>query len=453
MENTGETEFEWLAEPVSDDAPCGPNLETADDPDFIDYYFDAETRLPERYFTPGLKTESGEGTDDRLFDQKSVDLKKEQKNITALLERSRDLRLLSLLARFAILAGKITVFADAVEGIALLLDTYPADVHPVMGKSATNRRMPLDDLGTAVTVTIPLQYVSLTGQPDVTYRRYLVATGKSQPRAGEEEISVSQITDAIAESGARKHVETVFGSLQRAVNAMERIKLVCRAHESAPFTPTFDNTVSLAVEMIEMLGQVLPELGGISKPAPPADAPEEKATADAPAAASPVQAARDTGSAASSVPGPAAAKAVLQAVEQYFARREPSSAAVLLITQARLLIGRPLIEALETLLPEHSKNAVIDFGKETGFALSIDRLRSLSSEIPQGPGEEEPQEIPQIPQINSRLDVGTQIRGVIEYYRLNEPASPIPILLRRANEYLEKDFNAIVAELLPTQSE
>lgn len=450
MESTGKTEFEWLAESVSDDVPCGPNLEATDDPDFIDYYFDAETRLPERYFTPGLRTESGEGTDDKLFDQKTIDLKKEQNSIASLLQRSRDLRLLSLLARFAILAGKVVVFADAIEGIALLLETYPEDVHPVIGKTATNRRMPLDDLGTAVTVTIPLQYVSLTGQPDVTFRRYLVATGKSQPRAGEEDISASQITDAITESGARRHVEGVFGSLQRAVNGLERIKLVCRAHENAPFTPTFDNTTGVIVKMLEMLGQVLPELGGISYPEVQVEIPEDRAKASEPTAISP---AKDTNSAPSSVSSPVAAKAVLQAIEQYFARCEPSSAAVLLITQARLLIGRPLIEALETLLPEYSKNAVIDFGKETGFALSIDRLRSLSSEIPQSLDEGEPQEVPQIPHINSRLDVGAQICGVIEYYRQNEPASPIPILLRRANEYLEKDFNAIVAELLPTQSE
>ena len=448
MEETGKTEFGWLADAISDDAPCGPNLEAADDQAFIDYYFDAETRLPERYFTPGLKTENGEGSDDKLFDQKSVDLKKERKNIIELLVRSRDLRLLSLLARFSVLAGKVIDFADAVEGIALLLETYPEDVHPGMGKTATNRRMPLDDLGTAVTVSIPLQYVSLTGQPDVTFRRYLVATGKSQPRDGEDDITVSQITDAIAEAGTRAHVDGVFDALGRAANGFERIKRVCLAHEDAPFTPVFGDTLGVIAEMANMIGQVLPELGATAKPGIPADPTADTAETSQPEPQAPTT---GTGPAPSAVPSPAAAKAVLQAVEQYFARREPSSAAVLLITQARLLIGRPLIEALETLLPEHSKNAVIDFGKETGFALSIDRLRSLSSEIPQIPAEDEPQEIPPVPQINTRLDVGAQIRGVIEYYRQNEPASPIPILLRRANEYLEKDFNAIVAELLPTQ--
>ena len=54
-----------LLDPVSPESPCGPDLERQDDPDFLDYYFEAESRLPERYFTPGL---SPDGRDDRLFD-------------------------------------------------------------------------------------------------------------------------------------------------------------------------------------------------------------------------------------------------------------------------------------------------------------------------------------------------------------------------------------------------
>lgn len=60
-----------LLEPVSPESPCGPDLERRDDPEFIDYYFEAESRLPERYFTPGL---AEDGREDRLFDPRSVDL-------------------------------------------------------------------------------------------------------------------------------------------------------------------------------------------------------------------------------------------------------------------------------------------------------------------------------------------------------------------------------------------
>ena len=449
MKDSGKNGFEWLTEAISPKEPCGPNLETVDDPDFIDYYFDAETRLPDRYFTPGLKTEGGEGTDDKLFDPKTVDLKKERKTIFGLLERSRDLRLLSLLARFSILAGRITDFADAIEGIAQLLETFSDDVHPVIGKTVSNRRMPLDDLGSPSTVTIPLQYFPLNGQPDVTFRRYLVATGKTEPRSGENDVTVTQITDAIADPGAKEHVEKVYDALNRALQGFERIKHVCVTHEETPFTPAFGDTPKVLSEIAAVIRQIHPKLIMEANLGETADTKEPEARKNK--TEEPQTALAHSKETETLVANPAAAKVVLQAVEQYFAKCEPSSAAVLLVTQARLLIGRPLIEALETLLPEHSKNAVIDFGKETGFVLSIDRLRNLSSEMPAPVASSEQEENHPTPEINTRLEVSTHLRGVIEYYRQNEPTSPIPILLTRANEYLEKDFNAIVSELLPIQ--
>ena len=32
--------LEWITEKVSDDAPCGPDLDATDDPEYVDYYFD-----------------------------------------------------------------------------------------------------------------------------------------------------------------------------------------------------------------------------------------------------------------------------------------------------------------------------------------------------------------------------------------------------------------------------
>ena len=41
------------------------------------------------------------------------------------------------------------------------------------------------------------------------------------------------------------------------------------------------------------------------------------------------------------------------------------------------------------------------------------------------------------------------IRAVESYFRTQEPTSPVPTLLVRARHYLDKDFDAIVAELIP----
>lgn len=95
--------FEWLTDPTEDAPPTGPDLEAQDDDDFIGYYYEAEGRLPERYFTPGL---APDGSEDRLFDPRSISFAREAGQIADLLRRSRDLRLTSLLARFAVLSGR-----------------------------------------------------------------------------------------------------------------------------------------------------------------------------------------------------------------------------------------------------------------------------------------------------------------------------------------------------------
>ncbi len=453
MKDVAAMSYGWLKDPISDEAPCGPNLEAANDPDFLDYYFDAEARLPERYFTPGLKNDRGEGTDDKLFDPKSVNHKKERTAIDGFLKRSRDLRLLVLAARFQILAGRLSDFADALDGIAELLEAWPDAVHPQMGKSASDRRLTLDDLGKPVTVTIPLQYVALTGSVEVSYRRYMVASGQSEARAGEGGQTPTQILDGLGDAAHAQAVTRSHADLSRAAEALDRIMRACLTHPEKPFTPALGDVRRVITDIQELIHQARPDLpvwteGGGASAEPAAKPSEEGIATIARPAAGP---AATDGGATVNIAGHAAARMSLQTVERYLAAREPSSAAILLVTQARLLIGKPLIEALETLLPEHSKKAVIDFGPGTGFALSIDRLRSLSAETAQKPADTGDLQAPTpaAPNIRNRQDVAAQIRGVEDFFRRNEPTSPIPILLIRARAYLDKDFEAIVAELIP----
>ena len=60
-----------LIKPIAPDAPCGEDLLALDDPDYCDYYFNVEDRLPTSYFNMVRGT---------LFDPKSVDQKAESAN-------------------------------------------------------------------------------------------------------------------------------------------------------------------------------------------------------------------------------------------------------------------------------------------------------------------------------------------------------------------------------------
>ena len=201
-------------------------------------------------------------------------------------------------------------------------------------------------------------------------------------------------------------------------------------------------------DMIAMVQQARPDLGGSAPAAPPAAAGAPAGAAAAPAGALPAAAPLPP----LAVPTHAAARAVLEQVGRYFARFEPGALSMVLVTQARLLIGRPLVEALDVLMESSADGAMIEFGTE-GFRIPMSRMRMLSEEGGSTALEDDEAEPFATPQIQSREQVAEALKGVEEFFRLREPASPVPILLFKARNLLNKDFHAIVRELLPPDAD
>lgn len=447
--------FDWLTEPVSPDVPCGPDLEATDDATFVDYYYEAESRMPERYFVPGIKGADDEFMPGTAFDQKSISHGAETKTITALLERSRDIRLLSLLARLMVLAGRLPDFANALDGLALVLETFPNDAHPL---DHSERRGAIDELGGSSTVVLPLQHANLAGAGEVTLRRYTVASGGAEPRETEVGLNSGAMLSELSAPGNKQAVETSHAALTKAAEALSRIQSACMRLD-APFSPSLSNTLAMIGDIQQLINNGRSDLkpwsaDGTTAPAqestPTAgDAPDEAVQAQ-PDAASATPNAAPAPAAALSVPNRAAALQTLNAIEVYLATNEPAAPSLLLITQARLLVGRPLVEAIETLMPEHANQTKMTFGSDNGFVLYMDRLKMLAGEAAgqANPAAEADPGPP--PDIANRAQVAPLINAVEEYFRTREPASPIPVLLFKARTYLDKDFAAIVSDLLPS---
>ncbi len=436
----------WLTTPVSDDTPCGPDLLEADDEAFVSYYFEAESNLPERYFTPAARSAADTVQPGTLFDPKSISHQKERDAVLALLKRSRDLRLLSLMARQQALAQRLDGVADALTGIADLLETFPAELHP---RAGVDRRSALEELASVATMVTPLHYMPLAGAAEVSLRRMLVATGQAEPRAGEQGLSQAGLTALLAAPTAAQAVERTAATLDEIAAALARIRSACLRGER-PFTLAVDATLDAIAAMRRMIAEARPDLAA----APPAAAADADPAAEAEAGAGPDAApaaspARGAGP-ARQVATAAEARAVLRALERFFLRHEPSSAALLLVTQARLLVGRPLLEAIETLMPADAPNTRIEFGADTGFAMPMDRLRLLAKELADA-GAEPPEPDPDPPAIDDRAEVAGWLAGVDHYFRTREPASPVPLLIARARVYLDKDFAALIAEILPSR--
>jgi type VI secretion system protein ImpA len=440
--------IDWLTTPISDDLPSGPDLAAEDDEGFTGYYYEAEADLPERYFVPGLRGPKDDFAPGTVFDPKSISHVKSREAVLALLRRTRDLRLLSLMARQQILAGRLDGFVEALDGIADLLETQPATVHP---QDIGDRRSTLEELATLTTVQSPLQYLNIAGSGEVTLRRHLAATKQVDPREGEVGLNAGSLISNIASPGNKAAVEQSHRLLSAACAAIVRIKGACIRGER-PFTLGLSATMDVLRDIQAMIALGRADLepwSEVGKAAPVA-ADDGDDAAPGVATDSPMQTpASAPAMPAQKIGSQAAAKQALGAIEVFFAHHEPSSAALLLVIQARLLVGKPLIEAIETLLPEDANKTRIDFGPDTGFSMSMDRLRLLSAEMAKHapPAQAEPADPP--PAIESRAEVASWLRGVDEYFRMKEPASPIPLLLSRAKAYLDKDFGALISELMP----
>lgn len=451
--------FQWLIEPIDPDELCGLDLDEEYDEEYIDFLDDVEVRLPELY---AKKILGGDSEQYVVFQPSSVKIKQERKAVDALLKRTRDLRLLVILAQWEILAGELGGFTDALEGIAAMLGAFGSDVHPTLDGGANNRKMALESLTKSDTVLQPLQHVALSGADDVTYRLYQVATQAMTARLGEEGADASRILNDL---GSSQEVDETHALLARIAQALHQISTLCKADSDSPFTPKFDGLMRMVADIQGLIRSARADLqvwtASDAEPETEADAPAsegDEQSGDVAVASNtetPTVSAAPLSNvaAADAIASQPEARATLSAVESYLTRNEPSSAALLLVTQARLLIGRPLIEALETLLPGEANNAVIDFGTGTGFALNMDKLRGLAAEglAAGGNAQAEEQPTPTPPTLAHRADVAAHLRAAEDFFRRNEPTSPIPMLLVRARSYLDKDFEAIVADLIPKQ--
>lgn len=432
-----------LLEPVSPDQPCGPDLEREDDAGFLDYYYEAESRLPERYFTPGSPDD---GREDRLFDPRQIDLRAEKAAIAPLLARSRDLRLVSLLARFQILAGKLAEFASSLEDMAALLGQWPDQLHPRMIRSPGDRRAAIEALNSQPAVVMPLLHLPLLPGSDVTLRRYLVASGKVTPRLSEQDMPDADILAALRNGADQRQLAATNEHLNRAADALFRIRRLAQSHPESGFSPDLDAVRGAIADMQAMIAAARPELR------PWSEKPDAALAAGLPDPQGLVAPTTPPLPAAAAPQGPpirdrATAAAALDGLQSWLAQHEPSSPALLLVEQARQLVGASLVDAMEALMPGRAGDAVLDIGHGSGFSLPMERLRSLTRTVSQAAPADQGRPA-RLPPITSRDQIAPGLSAVENYFASHEPASPIPLLLLKARDMLGKGFDAIMAELL-----
>ena len=493
--------LDWITDAITAQAPAGPDLWAEDDQSYSDYYFNALDRIDVTYLKPG-QIFGGTQQPDELFDTASINLKSELASIDGLLKSTRDLRLLSLRARWSILAGKLETCAETMTAMADLLEAMPADAHPSLADGPADRLEALNDLANVETMLQPLRYLRLGGTA-ATLRRMTVARGNATARIDEDDVDLEEMIRDLRSAAEEVAADRVF------LKAMQTDLSRISSSAGQGVKPHFGGLNTVLAELLTVLNEAVPDQAPQAEAAAPETVFEDAAAPTAPAFTAPSQP-------LGAIKTHNEAAGRLRAVERYFGHAEPSSAALLLVTQARMLLGKSLIEAFEALMPEAVSRAAINFSDGNGMRLTHGALRDLAQHArsgAQGPvapaPDPKPQAEPEAPpakrsidevlaafsndsyisatpapvarmsqpqvEINysaatpdgevdpaldalaanypvaNAQDASAQLQSIIAYFNAMERSSPIPMLLNRARGYIGKDFETLMREFIPKQ--
>jgi len=416
-----------LCPPLSDDDPCGPDLDLLGDAEYLNFLAQVEGVLPTSFFSV---------EDGKPFDPSTIDLEKYLAEADKLYMRSRDIRLLVTRARLFVLNRDVVGFSLTLAAIAEWLEKYWDAVHPRPdGEKLTTRRSTIAALDLP-TVIFPLQYAPLfEGRRigPVMYRAWIIATGEVKAREGDSDASAAAISEAIANadpavlSNARKSIALLDRSVQRICNSFaergvavldslpEQVRKMRawidpRALNDAGVTSQGDNRQEASVGLISLTSI-------------------DEATQ------------------------------ALAAIAEYYAGSEPSSPVLPLVRQAHQLIGKSFLEIMTILVPTHVDKAAFQIGTNPVFDLPVSKLSSLSATSSHNDastdafdeGKDSAGAAPSAQSycVLSRAQALAMLESVQRYFRHTEPSSPVPMLCERARALAERDFMGVLEDVLP----
>ena len=439
--------YDWLLEPIAEGTPCGPDLDEIGDERYLGYVLPVAGRIPERYYKANT---------DEPIDRGTIKLKEEVEAIGGLLALTRDIRLLGIEARFQSFVGDLSGFADCIVAIAGLLEKFWVEVHPQAYEGDfTLRQNILSGLDDWWQIIQPLQHLPLVRDKRadlVTYRQFAMASGSAQKRPNETVLDLTEIHRALSAPENRAASDASYKAAIDAAAALESIRNSFTSNAGYEYVPSYDKLAEFLASMIALFRTARPDLADSA-------AEESQSAADGTDGQADGAAAGGAGVAAAAAPKPivltgliktqAEAAAALLAVETYFAACEPSSPALILVHQARSLVGKSLTHSLEILLPEAAPRAIIRIQGDLNLQLNMTQLKQLTADVPKaaeavnGAG----------PSANaysagSRAEAMTLMAEVEQFYTAAEPSSPVPMLLAKANSFSNRDFKAILKDLI-----
>jgi type VI secretion system protein ImpA len=415
---------------ISTDAPCGRDLFEAGDTTFMNFTVGAEGLLPASFYSK---------RDGTPFDRGSVDLGGSCKIGHSVLERTYDIRVLSLLAKLHALNRDAEQAIRIFEQTADILERFWDEIHPRAEEGDWSYRVAcLQALDDNTHIVLPLQYAPVLQHQqigDLTVRAVFVATGKSQAREDERLIALSDLDRAMSEIdlSALKAARSLFARL---ASATDRIRATWLERAGYDQAVRFDMVTPFANKAHDALA------GYVTRREPASTTNEQASAIETRNAAAMGEVAHAGTFAVATF---AQAESALSASASFFARNEPSNPALPLIRQAQQLMGKSFLDVLRILAPSHVEAASFNIGKGPYLPFPVERLAEFSETTEPTPTEEEPRTFV----AGSRQEAVSLLTAVNGFYAKHEPSSPLPLFTERASALAGRDFLGIMKDVLP----
>jgi len=315
---------EALLQPITQEQPCGDNLEDTELLASFDSYrlfgqsrsLDAPGETPPPDWTT-IRDKSNEA-----------------------LRKSKDLRLLAHLGAALLRTDGVPAFAATLSVAAQWLEAYWAQVYPLVDEDAILRRNALNCFADPMAMVDRLRRLPLVNSRQhgrFSLRDVDLATHQLQPAEGETAADEIQINAAF-DGMPIEELTLLNDSVGTAIASLRRIETSMREAAGSESTPSFDPLHAPLMKMQLLLRTRLAARAPTGEAAAASDAAGD-GTASAPALSGVVKSRQD-------------AIRALEAIAAFYRQAEPSSPIPLLLERAKRLVSKDFLEVLADIAPD-----------------------------------------------------------------------------------------------------
>ncbi len=328
---------EQLGQPISDDLPCGEDLEY--DPVFQEMEVMMQTTEEQEF-------------GDTIIPGSGPDWKGVAEQVDNLNERTRDLRVLTYGALADLSLKGLKAFSESLKSLNTCIEVFWDTIYPQLDADddddATMRLNSLSILNDYEMVSFGLERAPLLqvkGLGSFSLRDINLAEGKTKPAGDEEVKETSLIQGAFSNADAETLTELTEGVTGSIAELKRTIKLCGSLAKNAPAV-SFD-------EILKVLGEIRHAINKYAPAAAVEEASSEESDADQEQGSPGTEVgAVMSGVISGAINSRTDVVKMIDKICDYYSTHEPSSPIPLLMRRAQRLVPKSFVEIMEDLAPD-----------------------------------------------------------------------------------------------------